>query len=51
MPCQVEALVEHVSSKDKQYVSIPSGHVSVIFGPISLNTTYPTIGNWLKDRS
>lgn len=51
MPCQVEALNEHISSKDKQYVSIPSGHVSIMFGPVSLNTTYPTIGKWLKERS
>ncbi|WP_088044024.1 class III poly(R)-hydroxyalkanoic acid synthase subunit PhaC [Bacillus sp. EAC] len=51
MPCQVEALNEHISSEDKQYVSIPSGHVSVMFGPASLNITYPTIGKWLKERS
>jgi len=51
MPCQVEALNEHISSVDKQYVSIPSGHVSIMFGPVSLKTTYPTIGKWLAERS
>lgn len=51
MPCQVEGLFPHVSSEDKQYVSIPSGHVSVVFGPTAINVTYPTIGNWLDERS
>jgi polyhydroxyalkanoate synthase len=51
MPCQVEGLLNHISSEDKQYVSIPSGHVSVMYGPVSLTKTYPTIGEWLHSRS
>ncbi|MGM9987246.1 MAG: class III poly(R)-hydroxyalkanoic acid synthase subunit PhaC [Bacillaceae bacterium] len=51
MPCQVEGLLEHISSKDKQFVLIPSGHVSVVFGGTSLKVTYPTIGKWLDQRS
>jgi polyhydroxyalkanoate synthase subunit PhaC len=50
-PCQVEGLLPHISSEDKQYVCLPTGHVSVIFGPSSIKVTYPTIGDWLEERS
>ncbi|MFD3447496.1 class III poly(R)-hydroxyalkanoic acid synthase subunit PhaC [Microbacteriaceae bacterium 4G12] len=51
MPCQVEALLDHISSKDKQYVCIETGHMSVIYGPKAIKETYPTIGDWLEERS
>jgi polyhydroxyalkanoate synthase len=51
MPCQVEVLLNYISSKDKTNISIPSGHVSVVFGSKSLKITYPTIRNWLESRS
>ncbi|MGO4889067.1 class III poly(R)-hydroxyalkanoic acid synthase subunit PhaC [Anaerobacillus sp. MEB173] len=51
MPHQVEALMENISSEDKQYVSVPTGHVSVTFGPKAVKITYPTVGNWLAERS
>ncbi|MFC7392171.1 class III poly(R)-hydroxyalkanoic acid synthase subunit PhaC [Scopulibacillus cellulosilyticus] len=50
-PHQVEALMNAVSSKDKEYVSLPTGHVSVTFGPKAVKVTYPTVGNWLEKRS
>ncbi|MDF2608161.1 MAG: phaC [Bacillales bacterium] len=51
MPCQVEGLLDHISSADKMNVTIPSGHVSVVFGTKSLTITYPTILKWLVERS
>jgi polyhydroxyalkanoate synthase len=51
LPCQVEALLEHISSTDKEYVSIPTGHVSIVYGGTAVKQTYPTIGDWLEKRS
>lgn len=51
MPHQVEALLNVVSSEDKQYICVPTGHVSVTFGPKATSVTYPTIGDWLDERS
>ncbi|GAK05461.1 polyhydroxyalkanoic acid synthase [Geomicrobium sp. JCM 19037] len=50
-PAQVEALMNKISSKDKRYEEMPTGHVSVIFGPKAVNMTYPTVGDWLAERS
>jgi len=51
MPHQVKALMDVVSSGDKQYVLLETGHVSVVFGPKAVKETYPTIGDWLGKRS
>lgn len=51
MPHQVEALMDKISSKDKEYKCIPTGHVSVVYGPKAVKITYPTIGDWLAERS
>ncbi|WP_096202586.1 class III poly(R)-hydroxyalkanoic acid synthase subunit PhaC [Bacillus sp. FJAT-45350] len=51
MPHQVEALMDKISSEDKEYVSMPTGHVSITFGPKAVNMTYPKIGEWLAVRS
>ena len=51
MPHQVEALMNKISSKDKKYVCVPTGHVSVTFGPKAVSLTFPTIGDWLAERS
>jgi polyhydroxyalkanoate synthase len=50
-PHQVKALMGVISSKDKEYVSLPTGHVSVTFGPKAVKITYPTVGDWLEKRS
>lgn len=50
-PHQVKALMDVISSKDKEYVSLPTGHVSVTFGPKAVKITYPTVGDWLEKRS
>mgnify|MGYP003575328488 FL=1 len=50
-PHQVEALMNRISSKDKQYIKLPVGHTSIAFGSKASKITYPTIGNWLEERS
>lgn len=50
-PHQVEALMDVISSKDKTYKVLPTGHVSVTFGSKARQITYPTVGDWLAERS
>lgn len=50
-PHMVEALMDSISSKDKQYMNLPVGHTSITFGSKAVKITYPTISNWLADRS
>lgn len=50
-PHQVEALMDVISSKDKTYKLLPTGHVSVTFGSKARQITYPTVGEWLAERS
>ncbi|MFJ8257541.1 class III poly(R)-hydroxyalkanoic acid synthase subunit PhaC [Peribacillus asahii] len=50
-PHQVEALMNAISSKDKKYVLLPTGHASVAFGPKASKITYPTVADWLEKRS
>ncbi len=51
MPHQVAALMDAVSSEDKEYKLLQTGHVSVVFGPKAVKETYPSIGDWLEKRS
>jgi polyhydroxyalkanoate synthase subunit PhaC len=51
MPHQVEALMDVISSKDKEFKLLQTGHVSVVFGPKAVKETYPAIGDWLELRS
>ncbi|MDR6999156.1 class III poly(R)-hydroxyalkanoic acid synthase subunit PhaC [Neobacillus niacini] len=50
-PHQVEALMDSISSKDKQYIKLPVGHTSIAFGSKASKITYPTIADWLEKRS
>lgn len=50
-PHMVEALMNAISSKDKQYKNLPVGHTSITFGSQATKITYPTIGDWLEERS
>ncbi|WP_066307880.1 class III poly(R)-hydroxyalkanoic acid synthase subunit PhaC [Bacillus sp. FJAT-29814] len=50
-PHMVEALMDAISSQDKQYKNLPVGHTSITFGSQANKITYPTIGNWLAERS
>jgi polyhydroxyalkanoate synthase subunit PhaC len=50
-PHQVEALMNAISSKDKEYRCLPVGHTSITFGSQAVKITYPTIADWLEERS
>lgn len=50
-PEQVKPLLEKVASKDKTFHLMPTGHVSVVVGRSATKGTYPTIDQWLKERS
>ncbi|PLS05367.1 class III poly(R)-hydroxyalkanoic acid synthase subunit PhaC [Neobacillus cucumis] len=50
-PHMVEALMDAISSKDKQFNNLPVGHTSITFGRQASKITYPTIGDWLAERS
>jgi len=50
-PHQVEALMDAISSKDKQFKNLPVGHTSITFGSKASKITYPTICDWLAERS
>ncbi|PGV52279.1 class III poly(R)-hydroxyalkanoic acid synthase subunit PhaC [Bacillus sp. AFS037270] len=50
-PHMVEALMDVISSKDKQFKNLPVGHTSITFGSQASKITYPTIGDWLAERS
>ncbi len=50
-PHQVEVLMDVIPSKDKEYIELPVGHISIVFGSKANGITYPTIGDWLEVRS
>ncbi|WHY00695.1 class III poly(R)-hydroxyalkanoic acid synthase subunit PhaC [Neobacillus sp. DY30] len=50
-PHQVEALMNSISSVDKEYKCLPVGHTSITFGSQAVKITYPTIAEWLEERS
>ena len=50
-PHMVEALMDAISSEDKEYKNLPVGHTSITFGSKASKITYPTIGDWLEERS
>jgi len=50
-PHQVEALMNAISSEDKQFKVLPVGHTSITYGSQATKITYPTISEWLKERS
>ncbi|MGM7636392.1 class III poly(R)-hydroxyalkanoic acid synthase subunit PhaC [Bacillus sp. Hm123] len=50
-PEQVKPLMQKVSSQDKTYHVMPTGHVSVVVGGNAVKRTYPTIDQWLVEHS
>lgn len=50
-PHMVEGLMDSISSMDKQYLNLPVGHTSITFGSQATKITYPTISEWLYERS
>ena len=50
-PHMVEALMDVISSEDKEYKCLPVGHTSITFGSKANKITYPTVADWLETRS
>ncbi len=50
-PCQSEAILDKVSSQDKEVYRVPGGHIGIMAGSSAHKTTWPHIEQWLGDRS
>lgn len=50
-PCQSDALLEKISSHDKEVYRIPGGHIGMMAGSSAHRTTWPHIEGWLSARS
>jgi polyhydroxyalkanoate synthase subunit PhaC len=47
----VRALIDAVSSRDKEYVELPGGHISLIAGRGASTHCWPKVSSWLASRS
>jgi polyhydroxyalkanoate synthase len=47
----VRALMEAVSSRDKDYIELPGGHISLIAGRGASRHCWPRVSGWLAPRS
>ncbi len=50
-PCQSEAILDKVSSVDKEVYRVPGGHIGIMAGSSAHKTTWPHIEQWLSARS
>ncbi|HMH51577.1 MAG TPA: alpha/beta fold hydrolase [Candidatus Acidoferrum sp.] len=50
-PACVRALMDAVSSRDKEYVELPGGHISLIAGRGAALHCWPKVSGWLAPRS
>ncbi|MGD0990483.1 MAG: alpha/beta fold hydrolase [Candidatus Sulfotelmatobacter sp.] len=50
-PCQSEAIMDKVSSEDKELFRIAGGHIGIMAGSGAHKVTWPHIEGWLRPRS
>jgi polyhydroxyalkanoate synthase subunit PhaC len=50
-PDCVRALIDAVSSRDKEYIELPGGHISLIAGRGASLHCWPKVSSWLAPRS
>lgn len=50
-PCQSQAIMDLVSSKDKELFHIPGGHIGIMAGSAAHRNTWPHIDGWVGKRS
>lgn len=50
-PEQVKPLLDKISSEDKTFAVMPTGHVSIAVGKTAVKITYPLIDQWLTEHS
>ncbi|HEY5945334.1 MAG TPA: alpha/beta fold hydrolase [Kofleriaceae bacterium] len=49
-PAAATALLEHVSSTDKEVLEVPGGHVGAVVGSRAAKEMYPALIRWLRPR-
>jgi polyhydroxyalkanoate synthase subunit PhaC len=49
-PAAAKALMDLVGSKDKEYIELPGGHISLIAGRQAHQNLWPKVAAWLKER-
>ena len=49
-PASAKALVDQVGSKDKTFLELPGGHISVIAGRRARGEVWPGVIRWLQDH-
>jgi polyhydroxyalkanoate synthase len=47
----VRALIDAVDSREKDYVELPGGHISLIAGRGAAVHCWPKVSDWLASRS
>lgn len=50
-PCQSEALLQRIGSKDKEIFHVAGGHIGIMAGSSAHRITWPHIDAWLAQRS
>ena len=50
-PCQSEAILSKVASRDKEIFRVPGGHIGIMAGSGAHKRTWPHIDEWLGVRS
>ena len=50
-PCQSEAILPKISSRDKEVYRVPGGHIGIMAGSGAHKRTWPHIDSWLAARS
>jgi polyhydroxyalkanoate synthase len=50
-PCQSEAVMTRVGSKDKEVFRVPGGHIGIMAGSAAHKVTWPHLEHWLASRS
>jgi polyhydroxyalkanoate synthase len=50
-PAAVRALIDVVSSREKEYIELPGGHISLIAGRGASLHCWPKVSGWLATRS
>jgi polyhydroxyalkanoate synthase len=51
LPHQTRAALNYLGGEDKTYLEFPVGHGGLALGTTAREKIFPTISNWLKDRS
>jgi polyhydroxyalkanoate synthase len=50
-PCQSEAILSKISSRDTEIFRVPGGHIGIMAGSGAQKMTWPHINQWLAARS